>query len=69
MRFGLYCICICLVLSGLWFTPTYATARCFSETGYCIDGATKATGKHTAGWHYLDYLLARKHRARLMAHQ
>jgi|GEM_PF-3398741 len=42
MRFGLYCICICLVLSGLWFTPTYATARCFSETGYCIDGAIQS---------------------------
>jgi hypothetical protein len=39
MRLRIYIACICLVLSGLWLTPVTATARCFDETGYCIDGA------------------------------
>jgi hypothetical protein len=41
MRLRLYITCICLIVSGLWFTPAYATTRCFDETGYCIDGAIR----------------------------
>jgi hypothetical protein len=41
MRIRLYITCICLMLSGIWVTPAYATARCFTETGYCIDGAIR----------------------------
>ncbi|MCX6015845.1 MAG: hypothetical protein NT020_09725 [Chloroflexales bacterium] len=39
MRLRMYVIAIFCVLNGLWFTPAYAAARCFSETSYCIDGA------------------------------
>ena len=37
-RMLIICIGICLILSSLWLTPAHATARCFGETGYCIDG-------------------------------
>jgi len=42
MRLRMYIACMCLVLSGLWLTPVNAAARCFVETGYCIDGAIHA---------------------------
>lgn len=30
-----------LVLSGVWLTPVHATARCFADTAYCIDGTIR----------------------------
>lgn len=42
MRLRMWMVCICLVLSGLWFTPVNAATHCFAETGYCIDGVIKA---------------------------
>jgi hypothetical protein len=41
MRIKMYITVICFMLSGLWLTPAYATARCFTETKYCIDGAIR----------------------------
>lgn len=41
MQFKWYVICLFFIVSSVWVPAVQATARCFAETGYCIDGAMR----------------------------
>jgi hypothetical protein len=38
MQFKGYVICLFFIVSSVWVPAVHATARCFTQTGYCIDG-------------------------------
>lgn len=41
MQFKWYVICLFFIVSSVWVPAVHATARCFAETGYCIDGTMR----------------------------